>query len=48
MRKTALVSALKAVKKWVCKPCLLNGVPTELLVTINVNFSLNKSGNKKN
>lgn len=41
-------AALKAAKKWVCKPYLLNGVPTELLITINVNFSLDKSGNKKN
>ena len=37
-----------ALKKWVYKPNVVNGTPTELMVTINVNFSLNKPSHEKN
>jgi TonB family protein len=35
-------SALEAVKRWIYKPYLLNGEPTEVETTITVNYSLNK------
>jgi TonB family protein len=36
-------SALDAVKQWKYKPYLLNGQPTEVETTINVNYSLGES-----
>lgn len=34
-------AAMQAVKQWIYKPYLLNGVPTEVDTTITVNFNLN-------
>lgn len=39
--------ALKAVKKWVYKPYILNGAPVELQVNIKVNFSLENTSHGK-
>jgi len=36
-------SALEAVKRWRYKPYLLNGEPTEVETTINVNFTFGGS-----
>jgi protein TonB len=33
-------AATDALKQWVYKPTLLNGVPVEVLTQIDVNFSL--------
>jgi TonB family protein len=38
-----VASAMDAVKKWTYKPYLLNGVPTEVETTINVNFTFSES-----
>jgi len=35
-------AAQEAVKQWVYKPTLLNGVPVEVLTTIDVNFTLSQ------
>jgi TonB family protein len=35
-----MVSAIDAVRQWKYKPYLLNGEPTEVQTTININFSL--------
>jgi protein TonB len=35
-------AALDAVRQWVYKPTLLNGVPVEVLTDIMVNFTLNQ------
>ncbi|HKO18920.1 MAG TPA: TonB family protein [Acidobacteriaceae bacterium] len=36
-------SAMDAVRQWIYKPYLLNGQPTEVETTINVNFSLDNA-----
>jgi protein TonB len=33
-------AAIDAVKQWVYKPILLNGLPTPVITTIEVNFTL--------
>ena len=38
-----VASAIDAVKNWTYRPYILNGEPTEVLTTINVNFTF--SGN---
>jgi protein TonB len=34
-------AALDAVRQWAFQPTLLNGVPTPVVMTVTVNFSLN-------
>lgn len=36
-------AAMNAVRNWVYKPTLLNGVPTRVVTTVSVNFSLSDS-----
>jgi protein TonB len=35
-----LVCAIEAVKRWRCRPCLLNHEPVEMETQISVSFSL--------
>ncbi len=37
-------AALEAVRQWVYKPTLLNGMPVEVIAPIEVNFTLGHSG----
>jgi TonB family protein len=38
-----IMSAVDAVKQWVYKPYLLNGEPTEVATTININYTFGES-----
>jgi protein TonB len=33
-------AALDAVKQWVFKPTTLNGIPTPIIMTVTVNFTM--------
>ena len=43
-----IVSAIDAVRQWKYKPYLLNGEPTAVDTTININFSLGETGPQAN
>ena len=43
-----MVSAIDAVRQWKYKPYLLNGEPTAVDTTININFSLGETGPQAN
>jgi protein TonB len=38
-------AAVQAVKQWRYKPLLLNGEPTEFILTVTVAFNLSRAGN---
>jgi TonB family protein len=41
-----IVSAVDAVRQWKYKPFMLNGEPTEVQTTININYTLAEDGSK--
>jgi protein TonB len=35
-----VAAAMQAVQQWVYQPTLLNGIPVEVVTTVNVNFAM--------